>query len=124
MRGGLLVAIGVGAIGGALLRFWAQRQFNLSTLSPLGTFLVNMVGAFVLGILTALFDKESEEYIFYGLSTGFCGSLTTFSSITLEVFEMLRLEKFWQAALYLSLTIVLGVMILGGGYWIGNHLRG
>ncbi|RMF49573.1 MAG: CrcB family protein, partial [Bacteroidetes bacterium] len=51
---------------------------------------------------------------------GFCGSFTTFSSIMLEIFEMLRLGQFAQAGLYLLVTIVMGLLALIGGYSLGT----
>ncbi|MCX7606784.1 MAG: CrcB family protein [Bacteroidia bacterium] len=115
-------AVSIGAIFGALLRFWMQRWFNSSTLTPLGTFLVNSAGAFVLGLTVGWVGQKAHTPWFYGITAGFCGSLTTFSSIVLELFEMIRLEEPFRAIVYLTLTVIVGMMSLLLGYWLGSKL--
>lgn len=86
---------------------------------PAGTLLVNGSGAFVMGFLAGLSQKGLSPVWFYGATAGLCGSFTTFSSIMLEIFEMLRLGQLTQAALYLLVTIVTGLLALAGGYSLG-----
>lgn len=124
MRFPLLVAVSVGAVGGALLRYWAQRSLNLSGLSPAGTLLVNLVGSLILGFVVGGLGHRADTSWYYGITAGFCGSLTTFSSITLEAFEMIRLTESIRAILYLSLTVGLGMIALVVGYWAGTKLLG
>jgi len=113
------LAVTIGAIGGALLRAGLQRWLNLSPLTPVGTLLVNIGGAFLMGLVMSLAHKVLPPIVFYGASAGFCGSLTTFSSIMVEIFEMLRLGQVVQAGLYLLVTIVVGLLALIGGYSLG-----
>jgi len=113
------LAIAVGAVAGALLRAGLSRWLNTSILTPVGTLLVNVAGSFVMGFLVALFHKLLPPVWFYGATAGFCGSLTTFSSIMLELFEMLRVGQFAYAALYLLLSVVAGLLALAGGYSLG-----
>ncbi len=113
-------AVTIGAIGGALLRASLQRWLNLSPLTPVGTLLVNVGGSFLMGLLMALAHKVLPPIVFYGAAAGFCGSFTTFSSIMLEIFEMLRLGQLAQAGLYLLVTIVMGLLALIGGYSLGT----
>lgn len=124
MRLPLLVAVSVGAVGGALLRYWAQRSLNLSGLSPAGTLLVNLVGSLILGFVVGGLGHRADTSWYYGITAGFCGSLTTFSSITLEAFEMIRLTESIRAILYLSLTVGLGMIAFVVGYWAGTKLLG
>lgn len=110
-----VAAISVGAILGALLRFWAARWLNLSALSPMGTFLVNIAGAFLLGLVMGYFSTKPYSPTYYGLAAGLCGSLTTFSSLVFELYEMLQLGAFSRAGIYLlaSLGLGLGAFVLG-----------
>lgn len=114
-----VVAVTIGAIGGALLRVGLQRWLNLSPIAPVGTWMVNMVGAFLMGLLMPLAHKGLSPVVFYGATAGFCGSFTTFSSIMLEVFEMLRLGQFVQAGLYVLITVGVGLLAFIGGYSLG-----
>ncbi|MCX8112070.1 MAG: CrcB family protein [Bacteroidia bacterium] len=122
MRLTLLIGISLGAAGGALLRYWIQRILNLSLLSPGGTFLVNIIGSAILGFVAGGFPQKVGSPLYYAVTAGFCGSLTTFSSITLEIFEMLRLQEGLRAMMYIVLTLGLGLMGFAGGYWLGAKL--
>lgn len=122
MRLSVIVAVGIGAMIGALLRFWAQRSLNLSALSPTGTLLVNIVGSFILGIMTGGLAHKGGTAWYYAITAGFCGSLTTFSSITMEVFEMIQLSEIPRALAYLAFTIGLGMLGFITGYWSGSKL--
>lgn len=78
--------VGTGGVLGALLRhFFSQRIGSESF--PLGTVTVNVLGSFVLGLLT--FSGSSHEVVLL-VGTGACGSFTTFSSFA---FETVRLEE-------------------------------
>lgn len=109
-------AVSLGAILGALLRFWAGRWLNVSAVSPLGTFLVNIVGAFLLGLVMGYFTKKPYSPSYYGLAAGFCGSLTTFSSLIFELHEMLQLGAITRAGLYILASLILGL----GAFVLGN----
>ncbi len=73
----LLVALGAGA--GATLRFVAAHL--LDGRWPTGTMAVNLVGSFVLGVLSAMALSGSATAL---LGTGLCGGLTTFSSLMVQ----------------------------------------
>ena len=83
-----ILAIFCGAGLGALLR----AGFNLATVSlaatlPLGTFISNMAGGYLIGIAVAFFGNNpslSPEWKLF-IITGFLGGLTTFSSVSAEV---------------------------------------
>lgn len=115
-------AVSIGAVLGAVLRFWAGRWLNISATTPLGTFLVNITGTFLLGWLTGYFSSKPYSPMYYGLATGFCGSLTTFSSLIFEVHEMLQIGALFRAGLYLlvSFGVGLGAFVLGtlAGIWM------
>lgn len=94
-----IIAIFCGAGLGALLR----AGFNLATASlattlPLGTFISNMVGGYLIGIAVAFFGNNpslSPEWKLF-IITGFLGGLTTFSSFSAEVVGfMQRGEMTW-----------------------------
>ncbi|MCS6896015.1 MAG: CrcB family protein [Bacteroidia bacterium] len=119
MRFSLITAVSVGAVAGALVRFGFQRWLNASVLSPLGTLIVNVLGSILIGFLVGGFGHRTAGVWYYGMTAGFCGSLTTFSSITMEVFEMVRLEEGLRAVAYVLTTFTLGILGVGMGYWLG-----
>jgi CrcB protein len=109
-----ILAIFCGAGLGALLR----AGFNLATVSiastlPLGTFISNMVGGYMVGIAVAFFGNNSSlspEWKLFVI-TGFLGGLTTFSSFSVEVVGfMQRGEVTW--ALGTALLHLVGSLAL------------
>jgi len=78
---GLLVALGAAA--GAPTRFVAGHY--LDGRWPLGTLLVNVVGSFLLGLFVALSLSGDQVAL---LGTGFCGALTTWSSLAVRSVEL------------------------------------
>ena len=109
-----ILAIFCGAGLGALLR----AGFNLATVGvasmlPLGTFISNMVGGYLIGIAVAFFGNNpnlSPEWKLFVI-TGFLGGLTTFSSFSAEVVGfMQRGEVTW--ALGTALLHLLGSLCL------------
>lgn len=79
--------VGAGGSLGAVLRYLVTQRIDTAGF-PAGTFLVNVVGSFLLGLVTFL-GMDSQVLLFVG--TGACGSFTTFSSFS---FETVRL---WEA---------------------------
>jgi CrcB protein len=88
-----IAAISIGAALGALLR-WALGS-NLNALwpsIPLGTLAANLIGGYVIGVCVACFASRPEipPSVRLFLVTGFCGGLTTFSTFSAEVVELLQ----------------------------------
>jgi len=102
-----LAAIFAGGFAGAVAR--AQLAESLPTGNgqwPWATFLVNVAGAFALGyLLTRLPDASYRRSL---LGTGFCGALTTFSTMQLELLEMLDGAHYALAAAYALLSVSAG----------------
>ena len=88
-----VVAIAVGAVLGALLRWHLGNRLNaLFPSVPPGTLLANLVGAYVIGLCIAFFASYpaiSPEWRLL-IVTGFCGGLTTFSTFSAEVTILLQ----------------------------------
>lgn len=84
---------------------------------PYGTFFINLIGAFLIGVTYVISIEKlliSDELRF-GLIVGFLGGFTTFSSYTLEVARLLEESKYLYAALYFSLSPILGMIAVFGG---------
>ena len=76
---------------------------------PWATFAVNMVGALLLGWFFARLHDHPESSLAHPfLTTGICGTLTTFSTLQLELFEMVEAGHLGLAAAYVGATLVAG----------------
>lgn len=97
------------SIGGAA-RYLSQEfvQKNFPSFIPLSTLSVNIVGSFIIGIIYALAERSRispEVRIF--IATGFCGGFTTFSSFAFENVKLMQDGEFFNAALYVGLSLVI-----------------
>jgi CrcB protein len=109
-----LVAIFAGGAIGALLRVEIARLLGSGTTWPWGTFAVNVAGAFLLGYFTTRLQERLplSSYRRPLLGTGFCGALTTFSTLQLELFTMLDAGRVGLALGYASASIAAGFAAL------------
>jgi CrcB protein len=91
-----IAAIGLGASCGAVLRWFLDTSFNsLFPNLPLGTLTANLLGAYFNGVAMALFASQphlSPEWRLL-IITGFLGGLTTFSTFSAQVTELLQQDK-------------------------------
>ena len=83
----MYVAVGIGGIIGAILRFLITYWFNsFGNYFPIGILFVNILGCFLLGYLQGLASaRDIPEWIVRGLGTGLIGAFTTFSTFSMEV---------------------------------------
>ena len=106
--------VGFGGAAGSILRFAIQKILQPHSVPsfPTGTFLINIVGCFLIGILwgiTSRSDSWNEE-IKLLLMTGLCGGFTTFSAFTLEGIGLLKENKTGLFLVYIGGTVILGLL--------------
>jgi CrcB protein len=109
-----LAAIYVGGVVGALARVGLAEAASTNLGQwPWATFAANMAGALLLGYFFALFrDRPPESLRHPFLGTGICGTLTTFSTMQLELYELVDGGYLGLAAAYAAVTVAAGYVFL------------
>lgn len=112
-----LAAIYVGGVLGALARVGlAEAAPHGAGQWPWATFAVNMAGALLLGYFVARLRDHPEDSVAHPfLTTGLCGTLTTFSALQLELFQMVEAGHLGLAAAYVGATLAAGYAFVRAG---------
>jgi CrcB protein len=112
-----LAAIYAGGAIGALARVGlAQAAPHGAGAWPWATFAVNMAGALLLGYFVARLRDHPEDGLAHPfLTTGICGTLTTFSTLQLELFQMVEAGRLALAASYVAATLAAGFLVVRTG---------
>jgi fluoride exporter len=113
---GLLVALG-GAVG-ALARYLTDRaiQARHDSVFPWGTFIVNVTGSFLLGLLAAGATTGAVgDGVMAGLGVGLCGALTTYSTFGYETIRLIEDGSSFYAVLNTVFSIGAGLAAAAGG---------
>lgn len=104
-----------GALAGAPLRLLAVQLAARSGRDPaVGTLVVNVAGSALLGALLGVGDVAGWVVALVG--TGFCGTLTTFSTFGADVVRLVEERALGRALRYLAATLVLGVAAAAASY--------
>ena len=114
------------ALGGALgasLRFISSSFFNLFYPNlPIGTFFINVLGSFIVGLLINTLEMRnySEIFIKYFLIIGVLGSYTTFSAFSYEVIELYNNKKLILSIIYILASVFSCIVAAYAGYNINK----
>ncbi len=103
----------LGAALGAPTRFLIDQYFRTFTRKPIGTFTVNIVGSFLIGLT---FSDKSQWHDF--LAIGFAGAFTTWSTFILDLYLGYELKKYKEVAMNLIASLVCGL----AAAWLGLQL--
>lgn len=116
-----MLAVALGAAIGANLRYglaiWAAQRFGMNW--PYGTFIINVLGCLLIGILLTLAATRLplSEPVRLLLVTGLLGGFTTFSSFGYESYSLIMTGNWLGAGLYIVASVVVGLLavFLGAG---------
>jgi len=115
-----LVYIFLGGGFGSVLRFlisnYTQKLLNINAF-PMGTFIVNISGCFLIGILSACFLKIDNS-LKYLLITGVCGGYTTFSTFSAENYSLWQNGNYNILILYALSSLIVGLLMVFLGFQI------
>jgi CrcB protein len=114
--------VGLGGAAGSIARFvvsqWVGKQFSKPF--PMGTFIINLLGCFIIGLLFGIAQRSPlfKEQWWLLLATGFCGGFTTFSAFALEGNNLLTGQHTITMLVYMALSVVLGLLLCRLGIWL------
>lgn len=111
---------GIGAVSRYLISLNLAKNFEINL--PVSTFLVNVIGSFVIGFLYILFIEKADitPAVKLALTVGFCGGLTTFSTFSLELFEMIGNQQISHAFSYIILSVTICVIMTAIGAYFAK----
>ena len=125
MNAAALLAIAVGAVLGAWLRYGLGLWLNPVFLTvPMGTLAANLVGGYLVGICVAVFQAmpQLDPVWRLALVTGFLGALTTFSSFSAEVVNLLMHQRYALALGTAGLHLFGSLLLTVAGIWSAQQL--
>ncbi|ANH80963.1 hypothetical protein A8C56_08185 [Niabella ginsenosidivorans] len=110
-----ILIIGLGGGLGSMLRYLVQVGVSklITVTFPAGTFLINITGCFVIGLLYGLSNKYTALTLEWRLFliTGLCGGYTTFSSFSYESISLFRQGSYLYFVLYIGLSVNIGLLL-------------
>lgn len=114
-----ILFVGLGGMAGSISRYVIGTQvdrFDLGSF-PLGTLSVNLIGCFLIGLFYGALMKTEwfDQYWGLILITGFCGGFTTFSTFSMDNYNLIQQSEFFTFILYSLLSLALGLLALWGG---------
>ena len=112
--------IGLGGFIGTILRFLLSSSIekSLATSFPIGTILVNLIGCFLIGLLSGYFTQKlgDQTQLFFFLTIGVLGGFTTFSAIAMDSQVFIENGEYLKMLTYISVQAILGIALCLIGY--------
>ena len=120
-----IIAVFIGSGLGGMCRYLVgnsvQSHITTSSQFPWGTFAVNVIGCFLIGIFYGIFDRLAPSVIIPShirllLTVGFCGGFTTFSTFINENYLLFQSSNFLLLLGYVAVSVIIGFALLYVGF--------
>ncbi|MDX1977373.1 MAG: fluoride efflux transporter CrcB [Pseudanabaenaceae cyanobacterium bins.68] len=111
-----ILLVGIGGFVGSILRYLVSshiQQFTKGLDFPYGTLVVNLIGCFLIGLLSELISTDESQAL---VLIGFLGGFTTFSTFSHESLNLLANGKGNLALLNISIQVIMGMAAV----WLGR----
>ena len=122
MKSFLLVFLG-GGLGSGLRYLVSIAMNQYSKVLPYGTFIVNILGCLLIGLILGYAQKEntltSNQTLL--LATGFCGGFTTFSAFANENLELIKNGELFNFSVYTIGSLLIGILAVYIGFYLTNR---
>ncbi|MDZ7881750.1 MAG: CrcB family protein [Mycobacterium sp.] len=128
LRPWAIAAVAVGGLVGAPARYGLELVFPQAAGQwPVTTFVINVVGAFLLGLLLEGLTRTGPDtgwrrQMRLGVGTGLLGSFTTYSTLAVDTDTLLRGQQWWAAASYAAGSVVVGLAATVLGIAVGARM--
>jgi fluoride exporter len=123
-----LIIVFVGGAIGSMLRFWLSGFIaeRFGETFPYGTLVVNLVGSLIVGFAVARLGHLSDAFLASGLKqfivVGLCGGLTTFSSFSLQTWNLILDGRWGSAFTNIIVSTILCLALVALGWDLGQRL--
>lgn len=115
-----ILIVGAGSCLGGVSRYLVSRMMQTICPGefPWGTFVVNVVGCLIIGLVYGLIDRgcEMNEGVKLFLTVGFCGGFTTFSTFMHENYLLFSGSHLLTVGAYAALSVFVGFLMVYAGY--------
>lgn len=120
-----IILVGIGGLAGSIARYLIVLLFaGYSGKFPLATWIVNIVGSFLIGTIYAISEQTSTSaWMRLLLATGFCGGFTTFSAFTSENLNLLQKGEYALFFFYVFTGVLIGILAVWSGILVVKGLR-
>lgn len=119
--------VGLGGFLGAIARYGLSLAIPRQEPSsfPISTLLVNLIGSLLIGLIFGFFAKHEfvNEKLLLFLTIGVCGSFTTFSTFSMDNFQMITQGKWFFALIYTFLSVFGGFLLVYFGFLFFKNPR-
>jgi CrcB protein len=113
-----ILIVGTGGALGSIARYLITCLFtHLAICSELAIFLVNIIGSFIIGLLI----PSAQITLYLLMAVGFCGGFTTFSTFSVQAFQMLQSGQRLTSLIYILASVLISIAFVFLGIYLSEE---